>query len=107
VKPDTDYRAFHTELRSALDAATATTWPGRVTVLAQPSLLGPLGLMSWLSGFYEEARGGRRGLIVLAVPGGIHQDRVRLNEVYNLPYTPDMAAVYLDGTESPGAAAAA
>jgi hypothetical protein len=31
----------------------------------------------------------------LAMPGGLHQDRVRLNERYNLPYTPDMAAVQL------------
>ena len=65
-------------------------------MLGQPSLLGPLGLMSWLSGFYERARGGTHGLVVLAVPGGIHDDRVRLNERYNLPYTPDMAAVYLE-----------
>ena len=36
------------------------------------------------------------GLIVLAVPGGIHEDRVCLNEKYNLPYTPDMTAVYLE-----------
>jgi hypothetical protein len=40
--------------------------------------------------------GGRHGLIVLAIPGGVHDNRVRLNERYNLPYTPDMAAVYLD-----------
>ncbi|WP_437746686.1 hypothetical protein WMF39_17755 [Sorangium sp. So ce1504] len=73
------------------DARTA-----RVTVLGQPSLLGPLGLMAWLSGFYERARGGKHGLAVLAVPGGIHEDRVCLNEKYNLPYTPDMAAVYLE-----------
>ena len=59
-------------------------------------MLGPLGLMDWLSGFYERARGGKHGLIVLAVPGGIHEDRVRLNEKYNLPYTPDMTAVFLE-----------
>lgn len=69
---------------------------GRVAVLGQPSLLGPLGLMDWLSGFCERARGGKHGLVVLAVPGGIHEDRVCLNEKYNLPYTPDMAAVYLE-----------
>jgi serine/threonine protein kinase len=93
---DADFRMFHAELATALDAAVHDARPGRVTVLGQPSLLGPLGLMDWLSGFYERARGGKHGLIVLAVPGGIHEDRVRLNEKYNLPYTPDMAAVYLD-----------
>ncbi|WP_437718203.1 hypothetical protein WMF45_18375 [Sorangium sp. So ce448] len=53
-------------------------------------------LLAWLAGFYERARGGKHGLVVLAVPGGIHEDRVCLNEKYNLPYTPDMAAVYLE-----------
>jgi len=52
--------------------------------------------MHWLSGFYERARGGRHGLIVLAMPGGVHDNRVRLNERHNLPYPPDMAAAYLD-----------
>jgi|GEM_PF-2113817 len=97
ARVDADWRMFHAELAAALDDAVRDARPGRVTVLGQPSLLGPLGLMDWLSGFYERARGGRHGLIVLAVPGGIHEDRVRLNEKYNLPYTPDMAAVYLEG----------
>jgi serine/threonine protein kinase len=96
ARPDADWRMFHGEVAAALDAAVAEARPGRVTVLGHPSLLGPLGLMDWLSGFYERARGGTHGLIVLAVPGGIHEDRVRLNEKYNLPYTPDMAAVYLE-----------
>ena len=96
ARPDADWRMFHREVGAALDAAVVDARPGRVTVLGQPSLLGPLGLMDWLSGFYERARGGTHGLIVLAVPGGIHEDRVRLNEKYNLPYTPDMAAVYLE-----------
>lgn len=106
-KPEVDYRAFHAELSAALVAAAAAARPGRVTILAQPSLLGPMGLMTWLSGFYEEARGGRRGLIVLAVPGGIHEQRVRLNERFNLPYTPDMAAVYLDAADAGTASAMA
>jgi len=93
---DADWRMFHAELAAALDDAVRHAQTGRVTVLGQPSLLGPLGLMDWLSGFYERARGGKHGLVVLAVPGGIHEDRVRLNEKYNLPYTPDMAAVYLE-----------
>jgi serine/threonine protein kinase len=69
--------------------------PGVITVLGRPSLLGPLELMDWLSGFYERARGGRYGVIVLALPGGVHDGRVRLNEEYGLPYTPDMAALCL------------
>ena len=96
ARTDSDWRMFHAELATALDQAVSEGRPGRITVLGQPSLLGPLGLLDWLSGFYERARGGKHGLIVLAVPGGIHQDRVRLNEKYNLPYTPDMAAVYLE-----------
>lgn len=95
-RPDADWRMFHAEVAAALDAAVADARPGIMTMLGQPSLLGPLGLMDWLSGFYERARGGKHGLIVLAVPGGIHEDRVRLNEKYNLPYTPDMAAIYLE-----------
>jgi len=95
-RSDVDWRMFHAELAAALDGAVREAQPGQVTVLGQPSLLGPLGLMDWLSGFYERARGGKHGLVVLAVPGGIHEDRVRLNEKYNLPYTPDMAAVYLE-----------
>lgn len=98
TNPQADYRMFHAELAAALDQAVTTARPGRVTVLGQPTLLGPLGLMDWLSGFYERARGGRHGLVVLAVPGGIHEDRVRLNEKFNLPYTPDMAAVYLEAS---------
>jgi serine/threonine protein kinase len=96
ARPDADWRLFHAELAAALDDAVRDARPGRITVIGQPSLLGPLGLMDWLSGFYERARGGKHGLIVLAVPGGIHEDRVCLNEKYNLPYTPDMTAVYLE-----------
>ncbi|MBK9263272.1 MAG: protein kinase [Polyangiaceae bacterium] len=69
--------------------------PGIVTVLGRPSLLGPLGLMPWLGGFYERARGGKFGLVVLALPGVVREGRVRLNDEYSLPYTPDMAAVCL------------
>jgi hypothetical protein len=96
ARPDASFRMFHAEVAAALDHAVRDAGAGRVTVLGQPSLLGTLGLMDWLSGFYERARGGKHGLVVLAVPGGIHEDRVRLNEKYNLPYTPDMAAVYLE-----------
>ncbi len=95
-QPDADWSWAHHELGAALDAAMASARPGRITVLRAPSLLGPLGMMHWLSGFYERARGGRFGLIVLAMPGGIYDNRVRLNERYNLPYTPDMAAVFLE-----------
>ena len=75
----------------------AESRPGVVTVIGKPALLGTLGLMDWLGGFYELARGGAHGLVVLAIPGGVHDDRVRLNERYNLPCTPDMAAVFLEG----------
>ncbi len=92
--PDWSWAAGTCEV--ALDRAVEAAAPGRVTVLAQPSLLGTLELTSWLSGFYERARGGRHGLVVLAIPGGVHDNRVRLNERYSLPYTPDMAAVYLE-----------
>lgn len=95
AEPDVDWRFFHDELKQALNAALAEAAPGRVTVLSNPALLGTLGLMDWLSGLYDRARGGRLGLVVLAMPGGLHQDRVRLNERYSLPYTPDMAAVQL------------
>lgn len=96
ARADADWRMFHAEIAAALDGAVRDARPGTITVLGQPSLLGPLGLMDWLSGFYERARGGKHGLVVLVVPGGIHEDRVRLNEKYNLPYTPDMTAVYLE-----------
>jgi hypothetical protein len=99
VRAEADWRMFHAELTAALDDAVKGAKAGTITVLGQPSLLGTLGLMSWLSGFYERARGGKHGLVVLAVPGGIHEDRVRLNEKYNLPYTPDMAAVYLESAD--------
>lgn len=69
--------------------------PQKVTVLGRPSLLGPLGLLEWLAGFYDEVRGGQRGLFVFALPGGIRDGRVRLNEQYSFPYTPDMAALNL------------
>ena len=96
-QPNADWRWVGAETRSALDEAMKEARPGLVTILGKPALLGTLGLMDWLTGFYEKARGGRNGLVVFAVPGGVHQDRVRLNEKYNLPCTPDMAAVYLEG----------
>lgn len=96
ARPDADWRWSHAALTSALNEAVAPAKPGQVTVLTQPALLGTLGLMPWLSGFYDRARGGRFGLIVLAIPGGVHDNRVRLNERFNLPYTPDMAGVYLE-----------
>ena len=92
-----DWSWLHAIVEAALDQAVAGCQRGEVTVLGDPALLGTMGLMRWLSGFYEKARGGRYGLIVLAIPGGVHDNRVRLNERYNLPYTPDMAAVYLEG----------
>lgn len=96
----------HGPLERALDAAAlglgpgeapsqAEARPGVVTVLARPALLGTLGLVRWLSGFYERARGGRHGLFVLALPGGVHDGRVRLNERHPFAYTPDMAAFCL------------
>lgn len=97
AQPNADWRWVGAETRSALDAAMKDARPGLVTILGKPALLGTLGLMDWLTGFYEKARGGRYGLVVFAVPGGVHEDRVRLNEKYNLPCTPDMAAVYLEG----------
>jgi hypothetical protein len=96
-KPDADWRWMGNELKAALEVEVAEARPGKVTILGQPALLGPLGLMDWLGGLYDRARGGRHGLLVLAIPGGIHDGRVRLNEAWNLPYTPDMAAVYLEG----------
>src|SRR5690606_17590139 len=91
-----DWGWAHEPVEAALERELGQLQRGTVTVLGEPALLGTLGLMHWLSGYYERARGGRHGLIVLAVPGGVHDNRVRLNERYNLPYTPDMAAVYLD-----------
>lgn len=91
-----DWGWAHEPLEAALEQELGTLRRGSVTVIGEPALLGTLGLMHWLSGYYERARGGRHGLIVLAIPGGVHDNRVRLNERYNLPYTPDMAAVYLD-----------
>lgn len=93
---DQDWGWAHDVMEAALAAELGRLSRTSVTVLGHPALLGTLGLMHWLSGFYERARGGRHGLIVLAMPGGVHDNRVRLNERYNLPYTPDMAAVYLD-----------
>ena len=93
---DQDWGWAHDVMEAALEVELGRLNRDSVTVLGDPALLGPLGLMHWLSGFYERARGGRHGLIVLAMPGGVHDNRVRLNERYNLPYTPDMAAVYLD-----------
>ena len=92
----------HKEIISGLQAAVfadgaATT--GVITVLGRPSLLGTLDLMPWLSGLYDRTRRGKDGLIVLAVPGGIHDGRVRLNEHHNLAYTPDMAALVLRSDE--------
>ncbi len=84
------------ELIEALEAAILEgARQGILSLLIRPSLLGSLGLMDWLSGFYERARGGRYGLIVLALPGGAYEGRLRLNERHPLPYTPDMAAVVI------------
>ncbi len=91
-----DWSWAHAPIEAALEQELGSLPRGTVTVVGDPALLGTMGLMHWLSGFYERARGGRHGLIVLALPGGVHDNRVRLNERHNLPYTPDMAAVYLD-----------
>lgn len=92
-----DWRWLHREARAGLDAAMAVARPGRVTLLARPSLLGTLDLLTpWLTGWYEKSRYGGHGLLVLAVPGGVHEQRVQLNGRYPFPYTPDMAAVYLE-----------
>lgn len=94
----TDWGWLHAEATAGLDAAVrATARPGRVTLLARPALLGTLGLLSsWLTGLYERARRGGHGLIVLAVPGGVRDQRVQLNGRYPFPCTPDMAPVYLE-----------
>ena len=94
--PEPDWRVVHAEARAALEAALRVAVPGHVTVLGNPALLGALSLMDWLGGLYDRARGGRYGLVVLAMPGGIHEGRVRLNERFTLAHTPDMAAVYLE-----------
>jgi hypothetical protein len=96
-----DWSWLRDPARTALDASLSELRPGMVTVLGKPALIGTLGLMDWLSGLYERARGGRHGLLVLAVPGGVHEERVRLNERYNLPCTPDMAPVFFDLPEVP------
>jgi serine/threonine protein kinase len=83
-------------LKQALDDVALAGKPGDVTVFTNPALLGTLRMMPWLSGFYDRARGGRHGLNVLCLPGGVHDNRVRLNETWNLPYVPDMAAVFLE-----------
>ena len=93
----TDWRWLHREARVGLDAAMSVARPGRVTLLARPSLLGTLDLLTpWLTGWYERSRYGKHGLLVLAVPGVVHEQRVQLNGKYPFPYTPDMAAVYLE-----------
>ncbi|MFN3200718.1 MAG: protein kinase domain-containing protein [Bradymonadia bacterium] len=87
-----DFSWFEEDLIAALDGALSEAQPGRVTVLGRPCLLGPMGLTRWVSGLYERSRGGRLGLIVFAPPADIIDGRVKLNAVYPLPYTPDMAA---------------
>ncbi len=37
-----------------------------------------------------------RHRMMVAMPGGIYDNRLRLGEHHSLPYTPDMAAVYLE-----------
>ncbi|MFZ5478744.1 MAG: protein kinase domain-containing protein [Myxococcota bacterium] len=98
ANPKADWQWIGADVRAVLADVVAEAKPGLVTVIGKPALLGTLGLMDWLGGFYERARGGAHGLVVLTVPGGVHDDRVRLNETYNLPCTPDMAAVFLEGT---------
>ena len=88
-----DFTWAHEHLEAALEAAIeAPATPDSVTVLGRPCLLGPLGLMHWVSGLYERARGGRYGLIVFAPPADISDGRVKVNRRYPIPYTPDMAA---------------
>ncbi len=84
------------DCRRALDAALADSKPGVITVLTDTALLGTLDLLPWMQAKYELGRGGRLGLLVLVVPGGVHEQRVRFNDTYALPYTPDMAAVLLE-----------
>ncbi len=84
------------ELEAAMDRALQPAVPGTVTVLGRPALLGTLGLLPWLDALYDQARGGRFGLVVLAVPGGVHDGRVMLNGRQPMTCTPDMAPVYLE-----------
>lgn len=42
-----------------------------------------------------QARGGRLGLVALAVPGGVRERQIWINEQYGLPYTPDIAVICL------------
>lgn len=90
-------------LEAALEAALAPARPGVLTVLGRPTLLGTLDLLPWLNALYEHGRGGRRGLLVLALPGGVRDGRLWLNEQWPLSCVPDMAPVYLEpaGIEAP------
>ena len=76
-------------------AAIHRALPGRVTVLGNPALVGTLGLESWVGGLYDRARGGRLGLVVLTMPGGAHDGRLRLNETWALGDAKVMGAVFL------------
>jgi serine/threonine protein kinase len=95
--PAPNWRVLHAEACAALDATLADARPGRVTLLTNPSLLGTLGLESWVNGVYDRARGGRHGLVVLMLPGGVHDGRLRLNETYVLGDAKVMGAVFLEG----------
>lgn len=103
ARPRPDWAIYRRPLRAALDAALhgpggpgdSAARPGVVTVLTRPALLGHMQQTRWLDGLYEAARGGRHGLIVLALPGGIRDGRLRLNERHPIPYTPDMGALDL------------
>ena len=84
------------DLEAELDALFDGVGPGTVTLLVRPALLGSLGLLHWVSGFYDRTRGGRHGLVVLAMPGSVREDRVWLNHTRPFPCAPDMAPVYLE-----------
>ena len=86
----------HEELEADLDALFDGIGPGTVTLLVRPALLGSMDLLHWVSGFYDRARGGRHGLVVLAMPGSVREDRVWLNHTRPFPCAPDMAPVYLE-----------